>query len=137
MWLLWAPVMHISWAIAGYYPDGTDEGRAMLQIVHDLAPDARLCFATAFSGEIGFAENIRALADPDGRCKADVIVDDVGYFAAPFFGDDIIGDAVDDVVASGATYFSSAGNDGDQAAWDSPVDLVHAASRPEQAPTWT
>lgn len=86
---------------------GTDEGRAMLQLVHDLAPEADLSFATAFFGEDGFAANIRALAD-DG---ADIIVDDVIYFAEPFFQDGIVSLAVDDVVTKdGVAYFSSAGN---------------------------
>ena len=86
---------------------GTDEGRAMLQLIHDLAPEADLSFATAATGESEFAANIRALAD-DG---ADIIVDDVIYFAEPFFQDGIVALAVDDVVTSDeVAYFSSAGN---------------------------
>src|SRR5262249_31010363 len=95
----------------------TDEGRAMLQIVHDVAPRAKECFATADGGELNFANNIRALADKTGRCGADVVVDDVGYFAEPFFGDGVISDAVDDVAAKGVHYFSSAGNGSGQQAY--------------------
>ncbi|RQO61911.1 hypothetical protein DBR47_07280 [Paucibacter sp. KBW04] len=91
-------------------PGGSDEGRAMAQIVHDLAPAAKLCFATAYSTEVDFANNIRALADKSGACKADVIVDDIIYLAEPFFSDGIIAQAADEVVAAGVPYFSSAGN---------------------------
>src|SRR5262249_49769711 len=91
--------------------NGTDEGRALLQIIHDVAPDAKLCYATAFPGEVQFAVNILKLADPKGPCKANVIDDDVGYSNEPFFSDGAIALAVDQVKADGVAYFSSAGND--------------------------
>src|SRR6476469_8146819 len=110
-------------------PGSTDEGRAMLQIVHDVAPRAKECFATADGGELNFANNIRALADKSGPCKANVVVDDVGYFAEPFFGDGVISDAVDDVAAQGVHYFSSAGNGSGQQAYQAPLRII-APSRP-------
>jgi hypothetical protein len=110
--------------------DGGDEGRAMLQIVHDLAPHANLAFATAFESEESFAENIEALARPasEGGAGAGVIVDDVAWFEEPFFQDGPIAVAVNNVVDSGVTYLSAAGNDnlfdssGNRiASWEAPA----------------
>jgi hypothetical protein len=86
----------------------TDEGRAMLQIVHDVAPGAGLLFATDQGGQANFATNILALA----AAGAKVIVDDAFSPFEPFFQDGIIAQAVNIVVASGVAYFASAGNDG-------------------------
>ncbi len=87
-------------------PEAADEGRAMGQIVHDLAPGASLAFASAFNGLFSFAENIEDLRD----AGADVIVDDVSYPIEPFFQEGPVSVAVSDVVASGVAYFSSAAN---------------------------
>jgi hypothetical protein len=112
------------------FPGRTDEGRAMLQIVHDLAPKAKLGFATANTGQLGFANNIRALAGdpaaPNFRAgfKADVIVDDIIYLDEPFFQDGIVAQAVDEVVAKGVSYFSSAGNRPASQAYDSKIQIV-------------
>ena len=85
---------------------GEDEGRAMGQIVHDLAPGASLAYASAFTGLLNFAENIKGLRD----AGADVIVDDVAYPTEPFFQEGPVGVSVREVVESGVTYFSSAAN---------------------------
>lgn len=88
--------------------EGTDEGRAMAQIAHDLAPGAALAFATAFEGETGFAANIRALAKEGAK----TIVDDVSYFEEPFFQEGPVGVAVSEVTEKDdVAYFSAAGND--------------------------
>jgi hypothetical protein len=118
-------------------PDNTDEGRAMLQIVHDLAPKARLGFATADGGQVNLANNIRALAGLPGAAhvvpgfKADVIVDDVIYPDEPFFQDGMVAQAVDDVAAKGVSYFSSAGNQPASQAYDSKIRIV-----PGTASSW-
>ncbi len=86
-----------------------DEGTAMLEIIHDVAPSAELGFATAFNSDASFADNIRALRFDRG---CDIIVDDIIYFKEAPFQDWIIAQAVNDVIADGALYFSSAGNEG-------------------------
>ncbi len=85
----------------------TDEGRAMCQIVHDVAPGATLAFATADMSEVGFANNIVALQ----TAGCNIIADDVIYFDEPMFSDGVVARAVDTVAASGVMYFSAAGNE--------------------------
>jgi Subtilase family len=89
------------------FPEPTDEGRGMAQIIHDLAPGAAIDFATAEGGEEIFAEHIRELA----QAGTQVIVDDVAYFEEPFFQDGPVATAIDEVVGDGVTYLTAAGND--------------------------
>jgi len=111
-------------------PGDTDEGRAMLQIVHDVAPRAKLGFATANGGEVNFANNIRSLAGLPGATnaqpgfRADVIVDDVIYPTEPMFQDGVVAQAVDEVTAHGVSHFSSAGNRAGSEGYESAVRIV-------------
>ena len=89
-------------------PPFSDEGRAILQIVHAIAPGAGLMFYTGDNSESAFANGITTLAQQGAK----VIDDDLGYPDEPFFQDGLIAQAVDQVAAQGVAYFSSAGNDG-------------------------
>lgn len=86
------------------------EGLAMLEAIADIAPGAKLYFASAFNGAEQFAQNILDLR----AAGCDVIVDDVSYSdESPFFPD-VIEQAVNTVTAAGCMYFSSAGNQGNR-----------------------
>ena len=56
------------------------EGTAMLEIVHDLAPGAQLLFAN-FETSLEFNQAVNFLS-----ADADVVVDDIGFIAAPSSG---------------------------------------------------
>ncbi len=123
-----------------------DEGTAMLEIIHDMAPGAQLFYATALGSITSFAQNIRDLR----TAGCDIIVDDVFYFVETPFHDGqlaptntnggVVIQAVNDVTAAGALYFSSAGNSGNLAQGTSGVwegDFVDggAAAAPLPSPT--
>ena len=112
----------------------TDEGRAMLQIVQDVAPGASLAFYTGDNSEADFANGIGQLAAPvsAGGAGAKVIADDLGYFDEPFFQDGIVAQAADAVEANGVAYFSAAGNNG-TLAYDN-IAPSFATSAPSGAP---
>jgi Subtilase family len=109
---------------------GNDEGRAMCQVIHDMAPGARLGFATANGGEVNFANNIRSLAGlPDGTnkrpgFKADIVLDDTFYIDEPHYSDGISSRAIDEVAAAGVSYFTAAGNQPPTQSYDSDLRLV-------------
>ncbi|MEO6406030.1 MAG: MBG domain-containing protein [Ferruginibacter sp.] len=89
---------------------GTDEGRGMLQIVHDVAPKAELYFRTGTISAGDFANGVIELKN----AGCNIIVDDVTFITEPFLKDGVIAAAVDNVAASGTTYFSAAGNFADK-----------------------
>jgi hypothetical protein len=86
-----------------------DEGRAMMQVVHAVAPGAALAFYSATNGEADFANGIQTLASSGAK----VITDDSGYFDEPFFQDGIVAEAINTAAAQGVAYFSAAGNNAD------------------------
>lgn len=96
-----------------------DEGRAMAQLVHAIAPGAELFFsAYADEGESQdpydqlvtmpnqFAARIGELVD--AGCT--IIVDDIYNPVEPWFQDGPVSRAVDDAVRRGTTYFTAASN---------------------------
>ena len=83
-----------------------DEGRAMIQLIHDIAPGAEFIFHTGFDTPENFASGIDELV----AAGADIIVDDIGFFNEPFFQDGIIAQAANRAFAAGVPYFSAAGN---------------------------
>jgi subtilisin family serine protease len=130
------PVKVLTPFIPGAYPEpgeepenappisGTDEGRAMLQIVHDIAPGADLDFASGVNGDLSMAKAIRDLY----AAGSGVIADDVYYFDEPFYQDGPIAVAVNEVASKGVDYFSAADNNNlingqgeDIASWEAPA----------------
>ena len=86
-----------------------DEGRAMADLVHRIAPGAQIAFYTAVDGETDFAKGIAALQ----AAGCNVIVDDVAYLDEPFFQDGgAVQQAVENAVAAGVSYFTAASNEG-------------------------
>ena len=88
----------------------TGEGSGMMEIVYDVAPDAKLFFATGFGTDPEFAEAIESFYA--NGCR--VVVDDVGWPSDPAFQDGIVAQAINDFTAKGGVYFSSASNSGNK-----------------------
>lgn len=92
------------------WPDSGNEGTAMLEIVHDIAPQASL----AFSGPSTSVEMVNAINWMVQTAEADVIVDDVTYYMEPYFEDGAVAIAAREAVTnSGRVFVSAAGNDGE------------------------
>ena len=84
----------------------SDEGRAMLHILHDVAPGAELAFHTATASPREFENGFNSLAT-----DCDIIVDDITFITEPFFGTGRISKAIQTFVGNpGKFHFTSAGN---------------------------
>ncbi|WP_295541855.1 S8 family serine peptidase [uncultured Thiohalocapsa sp.] len=118
---------------------GNDEGRAMMQLIHKVAPGAELAFQSDAGGDAGVALKVLELAgcpdvlppalaadcEPSPGVSAQVIVDDVGIFTEPFFQVGLWSAAVNAVRDVGVSYYTAAGNSADDSysAWFSPSGL--------------
>ncbi len=88
-----------------------DEGTAMLEIVHEIAPGADLYFAP--SGADMNAHLTAATVLAQAGCQ--IIADDVGWYQEPFFEAGFLGPAMANLMAvhPQLMFFSAAGNDGE------------------------
>lgn len=85
----------------------TDEGRALMQIIHDIAPGAKLIFHSGGNGTANTANGILEFAE---TLQVDIIIDDFRSLYAPFFQYGVIAQAVNRAVELGVSYISAAGN---------------------------
>ena len=102
-----------------------DEGTAMMEIIHDLAPNAALYFYGALHDAKGSAAHVEAIQVLVREKHCRIIVDDLTWFDQPMFEDGT--PATTGTVAAaakwandtGVVYISSAGN------WaDGPPDIL-------------
>jgi len=91
---------------AGCSAGSGSEGTAMLEIVHDIAPDATLLFASGIDSPMAFVDAVACLRS----AGANVIVDDLGFFGEPYFEDGDLAVAVRSAVGAGVSYHTAAGN---------------------------
>ena len=111
----------------------TDEGRAMLQIVHDLAPGARLAFTTDGGTPETLAASIRQLRT-NTAAPCDIIVDDLAFAEEPFFSDGPAAQAADEAVHSDdlagrhVLFYSAAGDQGASGSYDATFAPVPDAT---------
>lgn len=121
-------------------PDGGDEGRAMAEIIHDLAPKAEIYFHGGGESIPAMAEAIDHLVE----CGVDIIVDDLFFSREPMFQDGIIAQAVHRAVQPApnrlarrrpVAYFTSAGNQGRFGVMDSYRDFAPSADEMDLPPT--
>ncbi len=88
-------------------PDARDEGRALAEIIADLAPGANLLFRTGFPTSLDFIAAVRELT----AAGAQVIVDDLGFFNEPIFEEGPVAQEVRQAIQQGVVFVSATGND--------------------------
>jgi hypothetical protein len=94
------------------FPGAGAEGTALLEIVHDLAPGARLSFAN-FDTDLAFNQAVNFLA-----ASNDIVVDDIGFMGEPNDGTSAVSRntaaALNNASFPIRGYFTSVGNDADE-----------------------
>ena len=96
------PVVNVLAAGAG------DEGTAMLEIIHDMAPGANLAFATTGGGVMNHVNAMMSLVG----AGANVIAEDIAFDAEPAFQQGFATVAAEVIAAANVSIHSSAGNRG-------------------------
>jgi hypothetical protein len=85
------------------------EGGALLEIVHDLAPGAKLSFANGDT-DLAFAQAVSFLA-----ASNDIVLDDIGFFGLPYDGTSSVSSntaaALNNPSYPIRAYFTAVGND--------------------------
>lgn len=87
-------------------PGEGDEGTAMLEIIHDLAPAAELAFSGPETA-VDMVASIQYLT----AAGCHVICDDLGFYGQPYFSDGPVALAAKAAIDAGIVYVSAAGND--------------------------
>ncbi len=86
----------------------TDTGRAMAQIIHDVAPGAEILFHGSILSKFDLIIRINLLV----AAGVDIIVDDRVASGELMFQDDGVADAIERATAAGVVYITSAGDPG-------------------------
>lgn len=101
--------------------ESVDEGRAMAEIIHDIAPGAKIAFINSEDTDLGMANQLQTLVNDAQTTFAGnklIVVDDV-YTREEFsFQEGPWAEKINQLVSSGQiAYFAAAGNTGDTA-WE-------------------
>ena len=86
---------------------GTDEGEGMMELIHDIAPNAALAFASGNTNLASYADNVTKLR----QAGCTITCDDLFYFNEPCFQDGPVSQSINAGFDAGVPHFSSAGNE--------------------------
>ncbi len=106
---------------------GGDEGTAMLEIIHDMAPGAALQFCATGGGVGAHVNALLSLA----AAGANIIAEDIPFDSEPAFQKGLAATTAETLAASGVSVHSSAGNLGNRHA--ARVAAVGTAAGPDGA----
>jgi hypothetical protein len=104
-------------------PGSHNEGTAMLEIVHDLAPGAQLYFAGPDT-----ATEMTTAINWFVSQGCNIIVDDLGFFDQGYFTDTAIANAAANAISQGVVYVSAAGNFSDDAHYQALYQASQSAT---------